>query len=205
MQLEGGDGTASGDETLELELQRTGRVRLPVPGDEPAAGALQELPARQVRGLLLTSPLPRHAIASAFIYLSSVAVIFRKKVQSLCSLWSMDARTSNLGSSVVLIHVLDVAAASTERSVGSCTRPLSSSSSRSPTRLGSALSSSRRIPTRLGSALGAGSSSSLRSVRSSSSSSRSPIRLDLECKGVRPRSPETPLARQRFVLSDGYK
>ena len=66
---------ASGDETLELELQRTVRVHLPVPGDEPAAGALQELPARQVRGLLLPSPLPRHAIASAFI-----------SVQSLCSL-----------------------------------------------------------------------------------------------------------------------
>jgi hypothetical protein len=66
---------ASGDETLELELQRTGRVLLPAPGDEPAAGALQELPARQVRGLL-PSPLPWHAIASAFI-----------SVQSLCSQW----------------------------------------------------------------------------------------------------------------------
>jgi hypothetical protein len=39
-------------------------------------------------------------------------------------------------------------------------------------------------------------------VRSSSSSSRSPIRLDLEYKAVRLRSPETLLARQRFVLSD---
>lgn len=118
---------------------------------------------------------------------------------------ALDARTSNLGSSVVFIHVLDGAAASTERSVGSCTRPLSSSSRRSPTRLGSALSSSssRRTPTRLGLALGVGSSSSsLRSVHSYSSS-RSPIRLDLECKAVRPHSPETLLARQRFVLSDG--
>ena len=35
MQLE---AAASGDETLELEFQRTGRV-LPVPADEPAAGA----------------------------------------------------------------------------------------------------------------------------------------------------------------------
>lgn len=42
-----------GDETLGLELQRTARVLLTVPGDGPAAGALQELPARQVRGILL--------------------------------------------------------------------------------------------------------------------------------------------------------
>lgn len=38
-----------GDETLGLEFQRTARVLLTVPGDGTAAGALQELPARQLQ------------------------------------------------------------------------------------------------------------------------------------------------------------
>jgi hypothetical protein len=48
------NAAASGDETLEPSSSTAplaGRFPLSVPGDEPAAGALQELPARQVRDL----------------------------------------------------------------------------------------------------------------------------------------------------------
>ena len=113
----------------------------------------------------------------------------RRVVDATCSAarLALSARTSNQDHFVTVMLVMDDAAASTERSAGSCTRPPLSSSS-------------RRSPTRLGSAPRAG-SSSLRLVGSSSSSSN-PILSGLECK-VGLRSPETLLALQRFDLCDG--
>jgi hypothetical protein len=85
----------------------------------------------------------------------------------------------------VSISFLRDAAASTERSAGLCTRPLSSS--RSPTRLdlARAASSSSQAPTRLDLARAAGSSSSSQAptrlglARAASSSSQVPARLGL--------------------------
>ena len=173
------NAAASGDETLEPASSAAplaDRSPLSVPSDEPAAGALQELPARQVWCLRCPG---WHVIGSRWL-LSSIAM------------FPLNSRSSNGDQLVIVTLVLDGAAANTERSADSCTRPLSSNSS-----------SSRRSPTRLGSAPRAGRSSSSRSVRSfssSSSNSRSPTLLDLGCKVG---SPETLLARLRFVFLTG--
>jgi hypothetical protein len=113
---------------------------------------------------------------------------------SSIALLALNSRSSNGDHLVIVTLVLDGAAANTERSADSCTRPLSSNSS-----------SNMRSPTRLGSAPRAGHSSSSCSVRSSSSSSsssRSPTLLDSGCK-VQLGSPETLLARRRFVFLTG--
>ena len=118
--------------------------------------------------------MSRHVIGSHWV-LNSIAML------------ALNSRCSNGGHLVIVTLVLDGAAANTERSADSCTRPLSS----------------RRSPTRLGSAPRAGRSSSSRSVRSFSSSSnnsRSPTLSDSGCKVG---SPETLLARLRFVFLTG--
>ena len=177
------NAAASGDETLEPASSAAplaDRSPLSVPSDEPAAGALQELPARQVRCLRCPG---WHVIGSRWL-LSSIAM------------FPLNSRSSNGDQLVIVTLVLGGAAANTERSADSCTGPLSSSNS-----------SSRRSPTRLGSARRAGRSSSSRSVRSfssssssSSNSSRSPTLSDSGCKVG---SPETLLARLRFVFLTG--
>jgi len=80
---------------------------------------MQGLPARLVRGVGSSPPLSVAAacdlIPAVHFYSSSVAVL------------ALGARTSNLVTSVDFIDVPVGAAESTERSAGSCTRPLGGS------------------------------------------------------------------------------
>jgi hypothetical protein len=176
---------------------RSDRLPLRVTGDEPAAGALQELPARQVRD----APVPsRHSTPSCWL----LSLSFNFLLEGCSCKYGAQCRFVHASSQQQpKSNPFGFGTGSKQQQPSS--NPFGfgtgSSSSQAPTRLGlaRAASSSSQVPARLGLARAA-CSSSLHSVRSFSSNNRRSLTHSASACKVDPHSPEMLLDQQRFVF-----